>query len=717
MKWARNLTAFSGSQKGSKGIVAIWIVAAMLLGWLAPSASDYATSVNESGLPEDSVSLKADEKIQEYFPEDKGTPALLVFNKKGEFTEADFAIIDQVSKKLTEAELKGVKAVVPFHQMPPQAKASFLSENNTTLILPVSLKENLERSTINDNIKKIGQLAKKELKGQEEVKLAITGPAGIVADMIGIFARADIVLLLGTVGLIFILLILIYRSPLLALVPLLGAGLVYEVVNKSIGLFGSAGMEIETQSTSIMSILLFAALTDYSLFIVARFKEELKKVENKYIAMKRAMEEVTEPILFSGGTVLAAMLVLFAAIYEPYRNFAPVFSIALVLILLGGLTLLPALYVLFGRKAFWPSLPKVDDQAPAKAAIWSRLGNMVVKNPVKSGVFVIIPLVAIALNTLNITYSFNLIKSFPDDIQSRQGYEILEQNFSPGELAPTTLIVESEGELGKEELQALRGELLEIDGVEQVNHDFAMQADSYFSDDRNAAKLEIVFAGNPYDQKTFNQLNELQNQGEELKKAAGLEGANFYYAGETAKQAEIRDVNDRDTWVVVLLTTVVIMVLLGMQTKSLVAPIYIMATIILSYFTALGAGFFIFDQFFGYSEISYRIPLYTFIFLVALGVDYNIMLISRIKEEARNQPIKEAISLGLSHTGGVISSAGVILAATFAVLITQPIMELFMFGFTVAIGVLIDTFLIRTILVPAIMVKLGKYSLWPQKVK
>jgi putative drug exporter of the RND superfamily len=717
MKWARKLTAFSGSQKGSKGIVAIWILAALLLGWLAPSASEYATSINQSGLPENSVSLKADEKIQEYFPEDKGTPALLVFNKKEEFTKDDFAIIDHVSQKLTEAELEGVKAVVPFHQLPPEAKASFLSENNSTLILPVSLKENLERSTINSNIIKIGKLAKKELEGQEEVKLAITGPAGIVADMVGIFARADIVLLLGTVGLIFILLILIYRSPLLALVPLLGAGLVYEVVNKSIGLLGTAGMEIETQSTSIMSILLFAALTDYSLFIVARFKEELKKVENKFIAMKRAMEEVTEPILFSGGTVLAAMLVLFAAIYEPYRNFAPVFSIALMLILLGGLTLLPALYVLFGRKAFWPSLPKLNDQAPVKLPIWSRLGNMVVKNPVKSGVFVLIPLVAIALNTLNITYSFNLIKSFPDDIQSRKGYEILEKNFSPGELAPTTLIVESDSEIGKGDLQALRGELLNMDGVEQVQPDFTQQADSYFSDDKNAAKLEIVFAGNPYDQETFDQLNEIRNQGGKLKLGAGLEGANFYYAGETAKQAEIRDINDRDTWVVVLLTTVVIMVLLGMQTKSLVAPIYMMATIILSYFSALGAGSFIFDQFFGYSEISYRIPLYTFIFLVALGVDYNIMLISRIKEEARNHPIKEAISLGLSHTGGVISSAGVILAATFAVLITQPIMELFMFGFTVAIGVLIDTFLIRTILVPAIMVKLGKYSLWPQKVK
>lgn len=724
LKWAKKLTIFSGSRKGAKGIVAIWIMAALLMGWLAPGASDYATSINESGLPEDSVSLKADEKIKEHFPEDKGTPALLVFNKKkGEFAESDFAVIDEISRKIEEAELDPVKAVVPFHQMPPQAKASFLSENNTTLILPVSLKENLERAAINETIKDLGKLAKEELKSSEDVKLAITGPAGIVADMISIFARADIVLLLGTMGLIFVLLILIYRSPLLALVPLLGAGIVYEVVNKTIGLFGSAGMGVESQSTSIMSILLFAALTDYSLFIVARFKEELKKEKDKYTAMKRAMEEVTEPILYSGGTVLAAMLVLFAAIYEPYRNFAPVFSIALVLILLGGLTLLPALYVLFGRKAFWPAIPKVDFTAEEKPTIWTKLGVAVVKSPMKSGFIVLVPLVFIALNTVNIEYSFNLIKSFPEDIQSRQGYEILEQNFSPGELAPTTVIVESNKELDGEKLQALRDELLAVEGVEMVNPDFSskdpmevMRLDSSFSKDRKAAKLEIVFAGNPYDQKTFDVLNGIRHDQSKLINDADLEGAKLYFAGETAKQAEIREVNDRDTLVVVTLTTLVITILLALQTKSLLAPIYMMATIILSYFTALGAGSFIFDQFFGYTEISYRIPLYTFIFLVALGVDYNIMLISRIKEEARKHPIKEAISRGLSHTGGVISSAGLILAATFAVLITQPIMELFMFGFTVAIGVLIDTFLIRTILVPAIMVKLGKNCLWPQKV-
>jgi putative drug exporter of the RND superfamily len=724
MKWAKKITFFSSSKKGAKGIVALWVLAALLMGWMAPGASDYATSINESGLPADSVSLKADEKIKEYFPGDKGTPALLVFNKKGEFIDADFAVIDKISKKIEKEQLNSVKTAVPFHKLPPQAKSSFLSENSTTLILPISLKENLEREAINETIEELGKLAKGELKSSESVKLAITGPAGIVADMISIFARADIVLLLGTIGLIFVLLILIYRSPLLALVPLLGAGIVYEVVNKTIGLFGSAGMKIDTQSTSIMSILLFAALTDYSLFIVARFKEELKNENDKYAAMKRAMEEVTEPILYSGGTVLAAMLVLFAAVYEPYRNFAPVFSIAMVLILLGGLTLLPALYALFGRKAFWPAIPKMDSATEVKASIWSRIGNVVVNSPVKSGLFVLVPLVMIALNTVNIDYSFNLIKSFPSDLQSRQGYEILEKNFSPGELAPTTLIVESEQALDAEKLQSLREGLLEVKGVEQVNPDFfskdsiqAMRLDSSYADSGKAAKIEVVFAGNPYDQETFDILNGIRKNQKKLMEDAGLDNSKLYFSGESAKQAEIRDVNDRDTLVVVALTTLVITVLLVLQTKSLIAPIYMMATIILSYFTALGAGYFFFDQFFGYSAISYRIPLYTFIFLVALGVDYNIMLISRIKEEARRHPIKKAISLGLSNTGGVISSAGLILAATFAVLITQPIMELFMFGFTVAIGVLVDTFLIRTILVPAIMVKLGKYSLWPQKVK
>src|SRR5699024_2870115 len=192
--------------------------------------------------------------------------------------------------------------------------------------------------------------------------------------------------------------------------------------------------------------------------------------------------------------------------------------------------------------------------------------------------------------------------------------------------------------------------------------------------------------------------------------------ATLHFAGETAKHADTRAVNDQDTILIVTLITILITILLGFQSRSFIAPLYMMATIILSYFAALGFSIFIFENVFQYDAMSYRILVYSFIFLVALGVDYNIMLISRIKEESRKHPIKKAIELGLARTGGVISSAGIILAATFAVLMTQPILELFMFGFTVAVGVLIDTFLVRTILVPAIMVKLDKWALWPQKV-
>ncbi|KAB7704701.1 MMPL family transporter [Bacillus aerolatus] len=723
LRLAKKITAFSSSKKGAKGIVAFWIIAAVLLGGLAPSAKEYATSINESGLPDEAKSVIAGEKLQQYFPADEGVPALLVFYKEEAFTKNEYKMVDEISEKIAREKLPSVREVVPFLHMPPEAKASFISENNKTMILPVSLKSQLERKEINETVKELEKLANGELTKTDSVKLAITGPAGIAADMTTIFASADVVLLLATIGLIFVLLIVIYRSPLLALVPLLGAGIVYEVVNKTIGMFGSFGMAIESQSVSIMSILLFAALTDYSLFIVSRFKEELKKEENKYVAMKRCMEEVTEPILYSGSTVIAAMLVLFLAFYEPYRNFAPVFSLALVLILAGGLTLLPALYVLFGRKAFWPSMPNVESHHSDKQTIWTKIADTVLRRPVRSGLVVSIPLMVLALNTWNIEYSFNLIKSFPEDTQSRQGYEKLEENFSPGELAATTMIVESEEKLAVGAMKALRKELLLFDGVAEVSPDFSASAsphsplEEWITEDGKQAKIDIVFSGNPYDQETFDQLQQIESQEDELKKAANLENTHFYFAGETAQNAEIRDVNEWDTMVIVVITVLVITALLALQTKSLAAPIYMMATIMLSYLTALGSGYFIFNQFFGYDEISYRIPLYTFIFLAALGVDYNIMLISRIKEEAKKHPIHQAIRLSLAKTGGVISSAGLILAATFAVLITQPLMELFMFGFTVAIGILIDTFLIRTILVPAIMAKLGKYSLWPQELK
>lgn len=721
-KGIHKLTSIASSKKGAKWTLVFWIALAIIISGFSSGAKQYATSINDTGLPSEAKSMVAEEKLKTYFKGDIGAPALLVFHKEKGLTAEDLQQIDTVNKKIEANKRKSIKEVVPVYQLPEQAKLTFMSENKTTMILPVNLKDGLERKEINQTVKEIKKIANEEIADQKDLQLKITGPAGIVSDMIAIFASADLVLFLTTLALIFVLLIVIYRSPILAIVPLIAAGIIYQVVDRTIGIFGKNGMGIESQSLSIMSILLFAVITDYALFIVARFREELRQREDKYEAMTVAMKKVSEPIFYSGSTVIAAMLVLFAAIFEPYRNFAPVFSIALVFILLGGLTLLPALFVLFGRKAFWPAVPKVGSAESKSSKFWEKLAYFVTKRPVVSGSVITILLVLFSLNVANIDYSFNLIKSFPKDMESRQGYEVLEGNFSPGDLASTTLIVEAEEKLDIDKLEKLRQEILDKKGIANVIPNLAQphakfSKNSWLTDDEKVAKLSIVFSSNPYDLGTMDDLNHLRDNEDALLKEAGLAKTNLYFAGETAKQADTRAVNDRDTLVVVISITLLITVLLGLQTKSVIAPIYMMGTIILSYFASLGISTLIFEKVFDYDAISYRIPLYSFIFLVALGVDYNIMLISRIKEEVKKHPMKTAIQLGLSRTGGVISSAGVILAATFAVLMTQPILELFMFGFTVALGVLIDTFLVRTVIVPAMMVLLDKWSLWPQKVK
>jgi len=722
-KYINKVIRAVSSKRGAKWTVAVWVILMIILSGVSSGAKEYATSVNHAGLKDDMPSMVADEKLSEHFEDALAVPAILVFHNGDGLTEANMETIDAINKDVDEAELEGVKETVLVYEFPDDVKQTFISENETTFILPVNLYDDLERDVINTAVNDIDEIANNRLDSDSDLTINITGPSGIASDTTDLFSRGDLTLLFGTIALIFVILIAVYRSPIIAFVPLIGAGIIHQIIDKTIGLFGQAGMGIESQSISIMSILILAVITDYALFIVSRFREELRTHEDKNKAMSLAMQKVTEPIFFSGMTVLAAMLVLFAAAFEPYRNFAPVFSIALVFILVGGLTLLPALFVLFGRKSFWPYIPKVGSKAKEKRGFWHKLASSVTKRPGVFGSIIFVVMLVVSLNVLTNEYSFNLIKSFPEDMESRVGFELLEDNFAPGELATTTVIVESNETLDVEKVADLRETLLDKEGVSNVTPDLSDPAvrdggqDAWLNDDEHVAKLSLIFDGNPYDIETMGYLNSLrENNSEKLLEETNLTSASLYFAGETAKQADTMEVNDRDTVVIVIFITLLITLLLGIQSKSVIAPLYMMATIILSYFAAMGISIFMFENIFGYDAMSYRIPVYSFIFLVALGVDYNIMLISRIKEEANIHPIKQAVEYGLAKTGGVISSAGLILAGTFAVLTTQPILELFMFGFVVAVGVLIDTFLVRTILVPSIMVKLDDKALWPVKV-
>mgnify|MGYP001953471968 CR=1 FL=1 len=680
------------TKKGMWITLASWLIVTILLAVFAPNAKDYEVSRIDS-LPEDAQSVIAQSKVDEYFKDSNGTPAILVFHNDEQFSFQD--LVD-VSSQIENAEIPGVEQVVPLSTLPPQAAAGFFSEDQSTAILPIMFDASLETTEIRDSKDEVIKV----VKDNSDLTLYVTGPAGIATDSLDLFSRADLVLILSTVGLILILLIVIYRSPLLALIPLLAAVFVYEVTMQSLGILGKAGLQLSNQTISIMSILLFAAVIDYSLFVFSRFREELKNYENKYDAMRAAMKEVGMPVFFSGGTVLAAMLVLFFADLGDYRNFAPTFGTTMVIIMIASVTLVPALFTLFGRKSFWPKVPKVGDAKVKDNSIWSKVGRMVVKKPGLYVAIVGIFLVISAANMFNLNYEFDTMKSFPEDMPSRQGYELIEEKFAKGELAPSTVLFEGKAAVTKEEQDALRDELLAQDLVSDVRINGT-------AEENRVLNFSLTFEEGPYDIETINAMEKMISNSETILKDADVDGE-LYFAGETATKVDDRSTNNRDVILIVILETILIFGMLLVLTKSFKMPIYMMGTILVSFLAALGLGMFLTNLFFDIDTIANRVPLYAFVFLVALGIDYNIMLISRFQEERRNHSVKEAVQIAVAKTGGVISSAGVILAATFAVLMTQPVQLLFVFGFIVAVGILLDTFLIRGVLLPGLIVLLEK---------
>ncbi|WP_156319879.1 MMPL family transporter [Bacillus sp. FJAT-18017] len=677
------------TKKGMWITLAVWLVATMALAVFAPAAKEYEVTSIDS-LPKDAQSVIAQSKVDEYFSDNAGIPAILVFQAD----EGDIEIKDlaSVMDEISAAEINGVDEVIPLSALPPQAAAGFLSEDKSTAVIPLTLDASLENKQIKESKEKIEEVA----KDASDLKLYITGPAGIAADSLELFSRADVVLILSTVGLILILLIVIYRSPLLALIPLLAAAFVYEAVMQVLGLMGMAGLEIGNQTLSIMSILLFAAVIDYSLFVFSRYREELKEHEDKFEAMRLAMRETGMPVFFSGGTVLAAMLVLFFAQFGDYRNFAPTFAMAMAVIMIASVTLVPALFTLFGRKSFWPKVPRVGDEKVKSNSIWSRIGRFVTRKPGVAVALVSVFLLLSASNMFNLKYEFNTMNSFPEDMPSRQGYNILEEKFEKGDLAPTTVIFEGTKAVSEEQQKALADELSAQTLVSNVRLNGT-------AEDGKVLNYQLTFEESPYSFESINAMEDMITEKDKIADASGLDG-NLYIAGETAGSVDDRAINDRDLLVIVALETLLIFIMLIVLTKTIRMPIYMMGTILVSFLAALGLGMFLTNLFFDIDTISNRVPLYSFVFLVALGIDYNIMLISRFQEERKKHSVKEAVEIAVANTGGVISSAGIILAATFAVLMTQPIQLLFVFGFIVAVGILLDTFLIRGILLPGLIV-------------
>ena len=693
-KLLQSITNRVTTKKGMWITLSIWLLITVALSAFLPSVKEYEVTSIDS-LPEDAKSVIAKNKVDQYFPNEDGIPGILVFQSNdGEITYEELAsIVDAI---LAE-NIQTIDEIVPISSIPEHvALSAFFSEDLEAAIVPVNFEASLENRVLKESKEEVLAVIEKN----SDFEVYMTGPAGIGTDTLELFSRADLVLIFSTVGLILILLVILYRSPLLALIPLLAAGIVYQVVMQILGLFGKMGLVISNQTVSIMSILLFAAVIDYSLFVFSRFREELKKEERKYTAMQRAMKHVGSPIFFSGGTVLAAMLVLYFAQFEDYRNFAPTFATTMAVIMLAATTLVPALFTLFGRRSFWPKIPRVGEETVSKNSLWSKVGRFVVRKPRLSVGIVSLFMIIFASNLMNIKYDFNMLNSFPDDMPSLQGYQLLEEKFDKGDLAPTTILLEADEAVTDEQIEDLQQQFTDENLVANVLFNGA-------TDDSNVIQYQLTFAESPYSIEVMDQLEVMIGKSEQFLQNSGVSGQ-LYFAGETAKQVDDRSINNSDVILIVSLETILIFILLVMMTKSFKMPIYMMGTILVSFLAALGLGIFLTDLFFDIDTISNRVPVYSFVFLVALGIDYNIMLVSRFQEERKHHPVKKAVELAVANTGGVISSAGLILAATFAVLMTQPIELLFVFGFIVAVGIIIDTFIVRGILMPGLLVMFEK---------
>lgn len=708
--------------------LAVWILLTGILSVFLPNVNSQENNAARQ-LPTDSWSLEAAALMKEQFPSNEGVPALVVWYRASGLTDQDLAAVQKVTKQLTDAPLAAQKGLPPLHQMPAPALKGMLSKDGQILVLPISFNEGTETDVLQEGMKKLEEITVSQLgtdpfeaKIEEDgLHARITGPIGIQTDATALFKGADFTLLLATVLLVLVLLILLYRSPILALIPLVGVGFAYGVISPILGFMAKQGwITIDAQSISIMTVLLFGAGTDYCLFFVARYRQALLVEKDKYSALRVSFGGSTGAIGMSGLTVIVSLLGLLFAHYGSNHRFAIPFSVAIFIMAIASLTLVPALLAIIGRVSFFPFIPltaemraekearkgkRIREQKPV-GAMNAALGRVVTERPKSVLAISLIILIALAAFAPQIKFTYNILESFPSTMPSREGFSLLSEHVSPGSLAPVKVVVNTEGKTAD-----VQGALAALPYVESVSKPEDSKKDA------NYKAYELIFKQDPYDLDIINRIPEIRGTLEQKLTEAGVSNPQVWVGGETATQYDTKTVVERDTKIVIPVVITVIAILLLVYLRSIVATVYLIATVLLSYYSALGAGWLILHYFMDTSAIQGLIPLYAFVFLVALGEDYNIFMISSIWQEKNRMKLKDAIRLGVSSTSSVITSAGLILAGTFAVLASLPIQVLVQFGVICAVGVILDTFIVRPFLVPSITMLLGDAVFWPSKVK
>ena len=732
------LTDFVSSPRGKWVTVVVWIIVAGLLISQLPSLGDATENEATLFLPKEAESTLAYELARERFPS-AGTPALVVFHEPAGLGPGAYSAAGEIEAWLSGPDAPDNVLRVLSPDAATGQEAGLVSPDGTTMYVFVELDGEPAEQPFIDTVQTIrDRTASLDLTGGE---IAVGGAGGLIVDLVEVFSQIDTLLLLVTVLLVLGLLVIIYRSPIMAAIPLLNVGLVFMLAGAVAAWFALRfDLPISAQTTGIMTVVLFGTGTDYVLFVSARFREELTRHKDRHEAMRVTMRGVGAAVASSGLTILVASAALGLATLRSYQALGPAIAIAVGLMMVAALTLIPAVLTIFGRRAFWPVKPRLEtgatEQVDWRRSVYGRIGALVLRRPVVTLAVTVVALGLLVGGLVPFRANYDQLESLPDNAESVRSFELLRAGFPAGELSPTRLYVSLPP--GTEVLDPVA--LRQIDGLTLALGSHPSVADvsgpsrplgtkgpmgsqlpeasaqQFVSADGGAARLDVVLRENPFSQESLDVVPELRTIARDEASALGLPPEGVLIGGDTAQAYDTRTSGDRDSLVVLPLILVAIGVVLALLLRSLIAPIYLMATIAFTYLATLGLTALVFISVVGHAGLGPAVPFFLFVFLNALSVDYNIYLMSRIKEEARKAPLREATRHALARTGPVITSAGIILAGTFSALMTLPLQDLVQLGFGVAAGVLIDTFITRTLIVPALVSLLGRWNWWPSRI-
>ncbi|NUR64366.1 MAG: MMPL family transporter, partial [Streptomyces sp.] len=665
-------------------VLVLWLVLLFLTAPLASKLTDAQDNDAASWLPGSAESTQVLQISEGFRPEQ--IPAVVIYARDSGLTAEDKAQIAEDAQQIRQLRDHGVRGAEtrgPVYDRETDPRAA-------QIYVPITMDEKgwEEISPAVDSIR--------DITGKSTAGLAvhITGPGGTSADFSKAFEGIDSTLLLSAMGVVIVMLLITYRSPTLLLVPLLSVIAALFTAQAFVYLLAQhAGLTVNGQSAGILTVLVFGAGTDYALLLVARYREELRRHEDRHEAMALALHRAGPAVIASGATVVLSMLVLLAAEMNSTRGLGPVAAIGVAVALLAMMTLFPALLVICGRWLFWPAIPHFGTADPTERGVWARTGGRIARRPRMIWGVTALALAICSLGLIQLrAEGISNADAFTGKPDSIVGQEVSEKYFPAGSGDPLVIVSnQAQARQVGEAVAGTRGVVPDSLGLPpgtKPSHDgqVLFEATMTAPSDSEAAKQTV----------------------ERVRDAVhAVPDADAQVGGGTAALLDMDKATAHDNQLIIPLVLVVVMLILCALLRALIAPLLLVGTVILSFAAALGLSALAFRHVFDYAGESTDFPLFVFVFLVALGIDYNIFLTTRIREEAARQGTRPGVVTGLAATGAVITSAGLVLAGTFAALGTLPMVAFAEIGFAVALGIILDTFVVRSVLVTSLFLDVG----------